>query len=108
VADVVAAITAAILMRDTLPDNLNLNMGGAERLSRLALGQRVAGVLRAPAKAVVGVSAASKDVGYDSPPDLAMDSAALETVLGLRVSVVDGAIARAAVVALATAAANRA
>ena len=67
VADVVATIAAAIQRRAALPDNLNLNIGGPQRLSRLALGLKVASVLQAPAGAVVGASAASKDVGYDSP-----------------------------------------
>ena len=66
-ADVVATIAAAIQRRAALPDNLNLNIGGPQRLSRLALGLKVASVLQAPAGAVVGASAASKDVGYDSP-----------------------------------------
>lgn len=94
--DVVAAITAVVQQRSMLPDSLNLNIGGAERLSRLDVGQKAAGTLGVSAAAVVGASAATKDVGYNSPPDLAMDSAALVRWLGLTVHTIDDAIARAA------------
>eukprot|EP00041_Stephanoeca_diplocostata_P019549 m.423617 g.423617 ORF g.423617 m.423617 type:complete len:222 (+) comp21334_c0_seq19:1150-1815(+) len=75
VADVVRVIRAVMhLNRAEL--RIVLNCGGPERMSRYALGQRIARHLRQQRGAetidVTGVHASTIEMGYDSPPDLTM------------------------------------
>eukprot|EP00040_Diaphanoeca_grandis_P015748 m.80702 g.80702 ORF g.80702 m.80702 type:complete len:391 (+) comp25340_c0_seq1:110-1282(+) len=60
------------------------NCGGPRVLSRLVLGRHVAKRLGLSPDVVQGVSASTKDVGYDSPVDLSMDSTKLTRELGVQ------------------------
>lgn len=74
--DVIGAILAAI-DHPRLSWPMTLNCGGRERLSRAALGRLVAHACHADPARVVPSPAAAVDMGYASPPDLAMDSSGL-------------------------------
>jgi dTDP-4-dehydrorhamnose reductase len=87
VGDVVDAVDAVVGGHATLPlpsAGATLNCGGAERLSRVALGRMVARACDVDISRVAPTPAAATNMGYDSPPDLTLDSAGLAAVLGVK------------------------